>query len=302
MKQCRPDAILSDKDRTNQVAIISNKLAGGKSRVAVRFGQTVSKMLESRDLLERFIHRISMRYLYRFADAVVSPSEGAAQDLANFAGMPRERVTVIPNPIDRERLNQLSGVTIDHPWFQNTNIPVIVGLGELTQRKGFDTLIQAFSILRKKRAARLFIIGRGRGMPELEKLVRRMDLVDDVQFSGFIANPFPYLGRADLFVQASHYEGFGMALLEALSLGIPSVATNCPSGPREILQDGRFGALVPIGDSAAMAKQIGLTLDTPHEPSFLMQAAEPYSLEKVTDRYLQVLGFENTTQKFTGTD
>ena len=290
LKREKPDVLLSDKDRVNQIAIISNKLAGGKARVAVRFGQTVTRMLETRDIMDRSIHHISMRYLYRFADAIISPSEGAAQDMANFARMPRERVTVIPNPIDRDKLFRLAQEPTDHPWFQNENIPVVVGLGELTQRKGFGTLIRAFSILRRERAARLVIIGRGTGMPELEKLVREMDIVDDVQLLGFIANPFPYLRKADLFVQASHYEGFGMALLEALSLGIRVVATDCPSGPRDILQNGLYGALVPIGDPETMAKHMALTLDTPPDPSFLVQAAQPYSLEDVTEQYIQTLG------------
>jgi glycosyltransferase involved in cell wall biosynthesis len=290
LKQIRPDALLSDKDRVNQIAIISSKLAGGKVRLAVRFGQTVSKMLETRDILDRFIHNLSMRYLYPFADAIICPSKGAAQDLANFAAIPPERITVIHNPVDREKLYRLADEPIEHPWFINKDIPVIVGLGELTQRKGFDTLIRSFSILRRERAARLFIIGRGNGRHKLEKLVREMDLVDDVQLSGFLENPFPYLKKADLFVQASHYEGFGMALLEALTLGIPSVATDCPSGPREILQDGRFGKLVPVGNVQEMAKAISQTLDEPPVNTFVMQAAHPYSLDKIADEYIKLLG------------
>jgi glycosyltransferase involved in cell wall biosynthesis len=292
MRRNRPDALLSDKDRVNQIAIIASKLAGGEIRVAVRFGQTVSKMLETRDILDKITHFFSMRYLYRFADAIVSPSEGAAQDLAKFAGLRQERVTVIPNPIERNRLCRLAEETIDHPWFQNNDIPVIVGLGELTQRKGFDTLIRAFSILRHERAARLVIIGKGSGKNGLEKLVREMDLLDDVHFPGYIANPFPYLREADLFVQASRYEGFGMALLEALALGIPSVATDCPSGPREILQDGHFGKLVPVTDVPAMAKAISQTLDAPPERTFVTQATLPYSIDKVADDYIKLLGLD----------
>ena len=295
MRRMKPDALLSDKDRVNQIAIISNKLAGGKTKVAVRFGQTVTRMLETRNILDRSIHHISMRYLYRFADAIISPSEGAALDLANFARMPRERVTVIPNPIDRDWITALSREPADHPWFHQSEIPVIVGLGELTHRKGFDTLIRAFSLLRSEREVRLFIIGRGTGRSELEELALGLDLKDDVQFFGFLENPFPYLGRAHLFVQASRYEGFGLALLEALSLGVPVVATDCPFGPRDILQNGLYGALVPIGDPETMAKHMALILNTPPDPSFLVQAAQPYTLENVTERYIQTLGLSQTT-------
>jgi glycosyltransferase involved in cell wall biosynthesis len=216
-------------------------------------------------------------------------------DLSEFARFPSRRVAVIPNPIDKNRLTELAREPVDHPWFNRSKIPIIVGLGELTNRKGFDTLIQAFSLLRTQRKSKLLIMGRGRGRADLEKLVTELNLKDDVWFTGFLENPFPYLSNAHLFVQASHYEGFGMALIEALALGVPAVATDCPSGPREILQDGRFGSLVPIGNSEAMAKQMNLTLDSPPDPSFLMQAATPYSLKKVTDRYLQVLGLEDAT-------
>lgn len=293
LKKTQPDALLSDKDRVNQVALIARCFARVKTRVVVRFGQTVTRMLETRDILDRSVHHISMRYLYRFADAIISPSEGAAQDMANFARLPRERVTVIPNPIDRDRLCRLAEEPIDHPWFQNDDIPVVIGLGELTQRKGFDTLIRAFSILRQERAARLVIIGRGTGMPELEKLAQEMDLVDDVQFLGFIANPFPYLGKAGLFVQASRYEGFGMALLEALSLGIRVVATDCPSGPREILRDGLFGKLVPVGNVAAMADAMEQSLDSSPDPSLAMEAITPYTLDRITDMYLETLALRS---------
>ncbi len=302
LKKEKPDALLSDKDRVNQVALIARRLAGVGTRVAVRFGQSVSQMLESRDIVDRTVHYISMRYLYRSADAIISPSKGAAMDLSDFAGLPLDRVSIISNPIDRDRLRALAHEPVDQPWFQRREVPIIVGLGELTHRKGFDTLIQAFTILRRGKPLKLFIMGRGKARAELEELVREMKLTEDVQFYGFVNNPFSYLGKANLFVQASRYEGFGMALLEALTLGVPVVATDCPSGPREILQNGRFGSLVPLGDSAAMAKQMGLTLDAPHDPSFLMQAAAPYSLKKVTDRYLQILGLENATQEFTGTD
>lgn len=290
LKNERPDALLSDKDRVNQVALTARWIARASTRVVVRFGQMVSKMLESRDVIDRTVHYLSMRYLYRAADAVITPSNGAAADLCDFAHLPSYKVTVIPNPVDTDRLTDLAREPADHQWFNQNEIPVIAGLGELTHRKGFDTLIRAFSLLRARREAKLLIMGRGSGRSELEELVSGLGLRDDVHFAGFIENPFPYLGRASLFVQASRYEGFGMALIEALSLGVPVVATDCPSGPRDILEDGRFGSLVPVGDHHAMAGQMRATLEAPPDPQFLKKAVEPYSMDIVTDRYLQVLG------------
>ena len=140
-------------------------------------------------------------------------------------------------------------------------------------------------------------MGRGRGLPELEKLAGELDIGDRVQFLGFIDNPFPYLGRADLFVQASRYEGFGMALLEALSLGVPVVATDCPHGPREILANGRYGKLVPVDDIEALAKAMDQTLDDPLDRTFLIGATEPYTVEVVTGRYIKTLGLPEEKER-----
>jgi len=290
LRREKPDAILSDKDRVNQVAIIAKHLAGVETKTAVRYGQTVSRRLENRPGWQKTVHYFSMKYLYRRADAIISPSEGAARDLSGFARIPIERITVIPNPIDIGRIRVLAGEPLDHPWFHSREGAVIVGLGELTSRKGFDTLIRALAILKRKKPARLFLMGKGRGREKLEKLSADLGLRDEVEFAGFKGNPFPFLARADLFVQPSRYEGFGMALLEALALGIPVVATDCPSGPREILQDGRFGRLVPVDDHQAMADAMEKSLDSPSDPEYLLTATNPYSTDLVTDRYLNLLG------------
>jgi len=289
LKREKPDALLSDKDRVNQVALLARRLAGTNTRVVVRSGTTITLTLKRRGALEKLRHLLSMRYLYRMADGILTASEGSAEDLSEFAGIPHKRITVIPNPVDREELFSRAAEPVSHPWFDQDSVPVIVCLGELGGSKDYETLIRAFSILRKGRQARLFIMGGGRRKEALEALVTELDITEDVHFHGYTDNPFPYLGRASLFVQSSHYEGFGMALLEALSLGIPSVSTDCPSGPREILQDGHFGKLVPVGDVDAMAEAISQTLDAPPESKLIMQAAAPYSLDKITDEYIKLL-------------
>ncbi len=293
LRREKPDAILSDKDRVNQVAIIAKCLSGIDAKIAVRYGQTVSKRLKNRPGWQKISHFLSMKYLYRRAEAIVAPSKGAALDLSNFTRIPVEKITVIPNPIDPGRIRILAGEPLDHQWFHSKKCPIIIGLGELTHRKGFDSLIRAFAILKRKKPARLFLMGKGRGKEKLEKLCRELGLENDVEFAGYKENPFPFLAGADLFVQPSRYEGFGMALLEALALGIPVVATDCPSGPREILQDGRFGRLVPVEDHEAMADAMQESLSSPSDPEYLLQATNPYSLDRVTDRYLDILGFGN---------
>jgi glycosyltransferase involved in cell wall biosynthesis len=286
----KPDVLLSDKDRINQVALTARQLAGVDTKVFVRYGQTVTRALASRSVWQKAVHRLSMRFLYRYADAIVTPSEGSAQDLSEFARISRDRITVLRNPIDTEAIHCLAAEPVDHPWFHRVDAEIIVGLGELTSRKGFDVLIRALAILKKKRPVKLLLIGKGRGRAKLEKLSEDLGLGEDVEFAGFKSNPFPYLARAGLFVQSSRYEGFGMALLEALALGVPVVSTDCPSGPAEILQDGRYGRLVPVDDSFALACAMEETLFSPPDPEHLKTASVPYHLEPVTDRYLDTLG------------
>ena len=293
LKEEKPDALLSDKDRVNQVALLARKLAGTKTRVVVRSGTNITLTLKRRGVLEKLRHYLSMRYLYRWADGVLTASAGSALDLSSFAGIPIEKITVIPNPVDRAELLRLAAEPVSHPWFVDGAEPVITALGELGGSKDHETLIRAFSILRRRRKARLFIMGGGSKMDELQSMVNELDITEDVQFFGYTENPFPYLAKASLFVQSSHYEGFGMALLEALSLGIPSVATDCPSGPRDILQDGRYGILVPVGDADTMARAISQTLDAPPEKAFITQAALPYSLHKIADEYIRLLGLND---------
>jgi len=291
LKREEPDALLSDKDRVNQIALLARKLAGTRTRVVVRSGTNITETLKNRGVPEKIRHFLSMRYLYRLADGILTASNGAADDLADFAGIERERISVIPNPIDRQMLLRLASEPAAHPWFAAGSVPVIAGLGELGGSKDYETLIRAFSTVRKKRDVRLFIMGEGRKREKLAALVKDLGLSEDVELFGYTANPFPYLGRAALFVQSSRYEGFGMALLEALALGVPSVATDCPSGPGDILQGGRFGRLVPVGDHGAMAEAISLTLDSPMEGQQIMEAALPFSLEWVADEYMTLLGF-----------
>jgi len=293
LKREEPDVLLSDKDRVNQIALTARWLAGVRTRVALRSGTTITKALEGRDLTARIIHYLSMRYLYRFADAITTPSTGSAMDLSGFAAIPPDRITVIPNPVDIRMIRQLAAEPVTHEWFRPDQPPVIVGIGELGGSKDYETMIRAFAILRRERPVRLFIMGEGKGRDRLQELLAKLHLEADVELFGFTENPFAYLAKSSLFVLSSRYEGFGMALLEALSLGVPSVATDCPFGPSDMLQNGKFGALVPVGNTKAMAAQMALVLDEPPDASFLIKAVTPYALESITDRYLDLLGLRD---------
>jgi glycosyltransferase involved in cell wall biosynthesis len=179
-----------------------------------------------------------------------------------------------------------------HPWFTES-LPVIVGAGRLTPEKDFPTLIRAFARFRKTQPARLIIVGEGPLEAPLRELTVSLGIAEDVDFPGFTPNPFAYMQRAALFVMSSAWEGSGNVLVEALALGVPSVSTDCPFGPRETLADGRYGSLVPVGDDVALAEAMQKTLAHPHSKDFLKEAVRDFQIDYSARRYLEVL-FDET--------
>jgi glycosyltransferase involved in cell wall biosynthesis len=232
-----------------------------------------------------------MRHLYRKTDRIILPSKGAVEDFLTVTGVPDDLVRAVPSPVLTPELLVKASRKPEHPWFLDKRVPVLIGIGELSGRKDYATLVRAFSIMRKNRPARLVILGEGRQRPFLESLVQELGISSDVQLPGFANNPYSALANADLYVHSSRFEGSPVALMEAVSLGIPSVSTDCPSGPREILQDGKFGYLVSVGDAEAMARAMSLTLDRPPEREFVKKASAPFTLENSTNAYLRELGF-----------
>ncbi|MCP4687367.1 MAG: glycosyltransferase, partial [Desulfobacterales bacterium] len=187
----------------------------------------------------------------------------------------------------------MAGERVDHPWLLSGESPIIVGAGRLTGEKDFPTLIRAFARLRRKRECRLMILGEGKMQGMLESLAAELDVGEDLALPGFVANPYKYMAKAHLFVLSSAWEGFGMVLAEAMAVGLPVVSTDCPLGPREILEDGRHGPLVPVGDVDALSRAMARTLDHPPDPDALRAAANRFTVEACADGYLQLFGMEN---------
>lgn len=293
LRRARPAALLADKDRVNRTALAARALARVPTRLVLSSGTTISQDLASRGWLERQVQRLSMGWLYRLADQVITSSTGVADDMAAYTGLPRPLIRPVPRPVipaelfDRPR--PPAGPP-PHPWLGTPAVPVILGVGELCPRKDFATLVRAFARLRAQRPARLLILGRGGERGRLLALAAQLGVAGEVQLPGFVADPFPYLARADLFALTSRWEGLGFVLIEALALGTPVVATDCPSGPAEILAGGRFGRLVPVGDDAALAQAMAATLIDPLPAALLRTAARPYEVETSASLYLAAMG------------
>jgi glycosyltransferase involved in cell wall biosynthesis len=219
---------------------------------------------------------------------VVAVSQGAADDIARSSGVPRERVRVIYNPVITPTLLQQIGQTPDHPWFAPGQPPVILGVGRLTAAKDFPTLIRAFAEVRRHRNVHLMIVGEGEERGRLEALVRELGLDEVVSLPGYKENAGAYMAKSALFVLSSAWEGLPTVLIEALAAGARVVSTDCPSGPREILQQGRLGTLVPVGDVARLAEAMISSLD--RGPS--TDPAEgllPFTSDVAVDEYLRLI-------------
>jgi glycosyltransferase involved in cell wall biosynthesis len=256
MRHERPSALLSALTHANIVALWANRLAGSRARAVISERTTLSQAgANARSLRGRLMPTLA-RLFYPWADVVVAVSHGVADDLARVTGLSQEKIRVIYNPVVTSQLFARSEAPVDHPWFAAGQPPVVLGVGRLEQPKDFATLVRAFSLARRRTDARLVILGEGAERSQLEALINELDMAEEVSLPGFAVNPVPYMKRAGVFVLSSRREGLPNALIEALAVGTPVVSTDCPSGPREVLEVGKWGRLVPVGDVAALASAI----------------------------------------------
>lgn len=288
MRQSKPDAMLSTIHYTNLVAIWARSWAKQPLRLAVSEHDTFSVWIQTRPVWYRWAFRELLARFYPRADAVVGVSAGVADDLARACRMERERVRVIYNAVITPAQQQKARKPLEHPWFQAGEPPVVLAIGRLTEQKNFPLLLRAAARVRREQPLRLIILGEGEDRPALERLVETLGLAGDVQLPGFASNPYAYLHHAALFVLSSSWEGLPTVLIEALAYCRAVVSTNCPSGPAEILQGGKYGRLTPVGDEEALAEAIraGINGEIPPPPP---ESWQPYSVSAIADQYLHLL-------------
>lgn len=286
----RPPALLAAKDRAGRAAVIARMLAGGSTRLGLRLGTNLSEAMSERSAFERWLRYFPIRRLYPRIDRIIAVSEGVAADTARIAGVERAKIRVIRNPVITPELPALAAATCPHPWLEPGQPPVLMGAGRLQRQKDFPTLIRAFAKVREVRDCRLMILGEGAGREKLEQLISELGLRDAVAMPGFQSNPYAYLARAAVFVLSSAWEGSPNVLTEAMALGVPVVATDCPSGPSEILDHGRHGHLVPVGDIECMADAMLKTLEAPVAASAVKSAVAEYEQSRSASAYLEALG------------
>lgn len=287
LDEAKPDALLSAKTLVNIVALTAKRWSGARTRIVVSERTHLSTSIgrSRRDWKASALPPL-IRELYRDANGIVGISGHVADDIAEISGLGRAEITTIHNGLLRPEAIDLPAA--DHPWFGECT-PVILSVGRLSKEKDFPTLIRAFAHLRAQREAKLIIVGEGRERASLEALARDLGISVDIDLPGFSENPYAFMKAASLFVMSSTHEGFGNVLLEALASGCPAMSTDCPGGPPEILDDGRVGPLVPIGDPEAMAEEMSRMLDQPPQRQHLIDRAAEFGMDRVAERYLALL-------------
>lgn len=289
LRQYRPAALLSAMEHANLVALWARGLARMQMRVVVSIRITVSQDLRRGQPLRGRLAIACAGLFYRAAQGVVAVSDGVADDFASVTGFRRSCIRTIYNPVVTSELSALAEAPVNDPWFTGGEPPVVLGVGRLATQKDFPTLLHAFALVRAQRPARLLILGEGDKRSELEALAQKLRLARDVRLPGYVDNPFAYMRRCSVFVLSSTYEGLPNSLIEAMACGAPVVSTDCPSGPAEILEGGRYGHLVPIGDPDAMASAILEVLHDRPDTAGTRHRAEMFSAKASADQYLDLL-------------
>lgn len=284
----RPAAVLSALDHANVVATLASLISRTSVRcvISVRsvpafvYGQIAGRR-------GAIILRL-MKWVYPKADAVIANSGAVAADLIAQVGLSQERLHTIYNPLDIDSIESLSREPVDHPWCTDGMPPFILSVGSLTAFKDFTTLLRAFAKLRSRRVCRLVILGEGPDREALERLIRDLRIENDVYLPGFLANPFPWMRRAKVFVSSSITEGCPNALMQALACGTAVVSTRSVGGASEILEEGKWGRLVPVGDSDAMAEALEAVFVEQALPD-VRSRANDFDSEATARKYLGVL-------------
>lgn len=289
----QPSALMAGPSHVAVLAILARLFSRAHTSILVlEHNDPIASQMDAKDAMARLLPA-AMRLTYPRADRLLAVSQGAASSLAKLLRVPPDRVAVLYNGIDLGPVQDGARQLIQHPWLTPQRDPLVVSVGRLAPQKGYPDLLRAFALLRERTPARLVILGSGSQQPELESLVDGLGLSGAVEFRGFDPNPYAWMAKASLFVMASRYEGFGVVLLEALACGAPVVATDCPSGPGEILAGGRYGMLTPVGDPPALAAAMARLLSDGDLARRLRaegpgRAAE-FSIERTAEQFLEVL-------------
>lgn len=294
LRQERPDVILCNSYQPFWICLGARKISGSRAALVTGEQNNLTSMFEGAKwgrLRSYLTRRLDPR-----ADRIIVPCSALYTHLVTDFSVEAEKIVTIPNPVVLERIQELSGHAVEHPWFSQHDRPVILSVGVLDKQKDQGTLLRAFAIVRRNMPARCVLLGDGPLRGKLENEAKALGVADDVAFLGFQENPFKFMARADVFVLSSQYEGFGMVLVEAMACGCPVVSTRCPYGPEEIVArsgEEAAGLLVPVNHPDALAESVVRVLEDATLRRRLSEngkrRAQDFSARAIATRYAEVL-------------
>lgn len=295
LKKQKPDVLMSTPAVANVVATIAKQLSGVSTKLILREAIHYSTEKANVSFSKQPTFWIALRLVplvYPWADKIIAVNPKVAKDIAKVTNISLDKIDSINNPTITPLLLEKAKDPIKETWFQQIDRDknyIILGIGRLVNQKDFSTLIRAFAIIRTQYQAKLIILGEGENRNQLENLISDLNLKTDVLLPGFISNPYTYMAKASVFVLSSAWEGSPNTLVEAMACGTPVVSTDCLSGPREILENGKYGRLVKVGNYEALAEAIIQTLISDNDIDALKERAKDFSVENIAQEYLQTL-------------
>ena len=287
LKTAKPKVVISLAFHINILTALASIGLQERPRLILSVHNSLSQTLRAIGWPASLWTKFATMFLYRLADGLVAVSEGAADDLARVAKLNRKSIRTIYNPVIRSDYHTLVSEIPSHPWASGKTCPLVVSIGRLSEQKNHAVLIRAFAKVISTRDARLLILGEGNLRKNLENLILGLGLEGSVALPGYVDNPLPYMKAADVFVLSSDWEGFGNVLAEAMAAGTPVISTDCPHGPREILADGKWGKLVPVGDPDALAEAMLEILRSGGADA--RPRARQFSVEAAAEKYLKAV-------------
>jgi glycosyltransferase involved in cell wall biosynthesis len=292
----RPQVVISGATQTNIVAVWAKCLVRIPVKVVLTEHNIISAISADAPMMRTRLTPFLVRRFYPWADELIAVSQGSAGDLKRTLANPNREIQVIYNPIVGPEFWQRAAVPLSDSRIEADSRPMVIAVGRLHYHKDYPTLLRAFSILRHSTDARLVFLGDGEERTALETLTHDLGLKSSVSFLGNITNPLPYMKVAKVLALSSVVEALPTVLIEALAMNLPIVATDCPTGPREILCDGAYGALVPVGDSERMAESLFGVLRAVNAPVIPQRALERFQQDRVIEQYLAVAGVSCSPQ------
>jgi len=314
LRRVKPDIVFSAEDHLNSIVLLAAILTRSKAKISGSSRVTPYNTYSNVPFTKRWVLKKLARAVMWRADALTCVSKDMVEQYHQV--LQSQRHVCVYNIVDDEKSRLRMNEPVDEDWLVHKQYPVLIAAGSLEPWKGFADLIQAVGELSQRKDVRLIILGDGSLRSELQELVEIQKVSDRVKLLGHVENPLKYFRHADVFVLSSYVEGLPNVLVEAMMCGCTAVSNDCPTGPREVLQDGKYGYLVPMRDPdamnvsskgilraiatgklvdpVAMAQGIEQALDNPISKELLAQAVQPFEESAVIKRHFEILGLDET--------